>query len=310
MLQAFALGHGARGHETVGAEGRQDVGRQQQRLLQARFLEMHRIDRRHARRPAEALEVARHRADHVDRVVHEVDAAVAVEVDRVLGDAAGHELRHAHGAGVAAHGRERVVGGAAFGAQEAFELAAEEGDALGRARVALREVEGQRGQRIDHAEVAHVAAVDGLDADDADDDFRRHAVGGLGARERLGVGAPEAHAGRDAHRVDEAAAVGLPVLHGADGARQHQARHVGQEARGTDGGAHPVAVEVAALGDIVGERHGVVPRGVRGAAAHRRDGGAAIGLGLLGQGARGPGDAGGEEGGGGHCGAQGRGKGV
>jgi hypothetical protein len=88
--------------------------------------------------PAEALEVAGDRADHVGRVVDQVDAPVAVEVDRVPGHAAGHELRHAHGAGVAAQRRERVVGGAAFGAEEAFEFAAEEGDALGGTRVRRR----------------------------------------------------------------------------------------------------------------------------------------------------------------------------
>ncbi len=134
--------------------------------------------------------------------------------------------------------------------------------------MALREVEGQRGQRIDHAEVAHVAAVDGLDADDADDDLGRHAVLGFGAGQRVGVGAPEAHAGRDADRVDEAAAVDAPVLRRAPGRRQHQARHVRQQARAADGRAHPCAIEVAPLGHVVGELHRVFARGIGRFAAH------------------------------------------
>jgi hypothetical protein len=64
--------------------------------------------------------------------------------------------------------------------------------------------EGQRGQGVEHAEAAGVAAVHGFHADDADDDLGRHAVGRFGPRQRGGVLVPEAHAGIDADRLDEA----------------------------------------------------------------------------------------------------------
>jgi hypothetical protein len=125
-----------------------------------------------------------------------------------------------------------------------------------------RKVEGERGQRVDDAEVAHVLAVDRLHADDADDDLRRHAELGLRLRQRAAVALPEAHAGADAQRLDEAAAVRAPVLGRAARGRQHQARHLAQEHGLADGLARPFGVQAAAPGHLVGPAHGVVAQQV------------------------------------------------
>jgi hypothetical protein len=89
----------------------------------------------------------------------------------------------------------------------------------------------------------------------------------------------KAQARADAHRVDEAAAVHPPVLGRALGRRQHELGHLGQKARLADGLAHPFAVQVAALGQVVGKLHGLGARGVDGAAVRC---GAAGGGGSLG----------------------------
>jgi hypothetical protein len=110
----------------------------------------------------------------------QVDLAAAVEVHRVFHQAAGHELRHADGAGKRALQRQRIDAVLAREQQRRFQLAAEEGHALAPLR-RFRIGEGQRGQRVEHAEAAGVAAVHGFDADDADQDFGRDAVQRFGA---------------------------------------------------------------------------------------------------------------------------------
>jgi hypothetical protein len=122
--------------------------------------------------------------------------------------------------------------------------------------MAGREVEGQGGQRVHHAKAAGVATIDGFHADDADDDFSRYAVFFLGAIQCLLVFQPEAPAGLNAHRVDEAAAVDAPVLDESLGGRLHQPYHGGVVTRLADRIAHPVGVQVAACSHVVGKLHG------------------------------------------------------
>ncbi|CFO51154.1 Uncharacterised protein [Bordetella pertussis] len=134
--------------------------------------------------------------------------AVVIAIDRIAHDAAGHELRHADGAGVRA---------ARLGVQlvlqrqgdEVAELAAEHVGALGLGGIEV--VECQRRQGVDHAEVAHVAAIQGFHADDGGDDRGRHAVALGGAVEQVLVGVPEFHAPGDALGFDETPAIGQPA---------------------------------------------------------------------------------------------------
>jgi len=230
--------------------------------LQLSRVELHGVMRGHAGGPAMADEVVGHRAYGVLRAAPQIDAAVAIEVHGPARPAGRHELAQAHGAGVAAARLVRVDAGTVHQAQELLQLALEEGAPLGGARVGVGEVEGQGGQRVDDTVAAHVPAVQGLHADDADDDLGRHAVLRLGARQGLGVVLPEAQAGADAHRLDKARAVGGPVLGAAFGRRQHQARHLAQQPRLADGLAHPFALQAAALGQVVGEAHGIGALGV------------------------------------------------
>ena len=185
--------------------------------------------------------------------------AVAVEVDRVLVEARRHELRHAQGAGIAAAPGERVDPFAVAQHEPVLQLVAEE---LAAVLAPGRKVEGKGGERVDDPEVAHLPPVDGLDADDPDDDLRRHAVDLLGLRQPLLVGAPEGDAGADADRLDEAGAVGGPVLRRAGRRRHDEARHARHEAGLLQGGADPGGIEAAALGQGIGEAHHVVARAV------------------------------------------------
>ena len=222
--------------------------------------------------PLESLEVARHRADGVRRAARQVDPAVTIEVHGVLHHARRHELRHAHGAGVAAQRRQGVGAGAVRQRQELLQFAGEERLAGGSPRVGCGEIEGQRGQRVQHAVAAQLLAVQGFHADDADDDLCRHAVLPFGALQRRAVGLPERDAGADADRVDEAAAIQAPVLGGSPRRWQHQARDARQVVRLADGLAHPFAVQVAAFGHVVGPAHHVLAGGVgrpHGRLAHR-----------------------------------------
>jgi len=142
-----------------------------------------------------------------------------------------------------------------------------------------RKIKGQGGQRVHYPEVAHLLTVDGFHADDAHDGLRGHAKFAFGTRQRVGVVLPKAQARADAHRVDEAAAVHPPVLGRALGRRQHELGHLGQKARLPNGLAHPFAVQVAALCQVVGKLQRLWTRGVDGAAVRC---GAAGGGGSLG----------------------------
>jgi len=121
--------------------------------------------------------------------------------------------------------------------QEVLQLTAEISGALGGARVGLREIQRQRRQRVEHPEGPHLLSVDGLHPDDADDHVRRHAELLLGPLQRGPVVLPELHAGADADGIDEAAAIGRPVLGRARGRRLHQAHHHRQQLRLADGAA-------------------------------------------------------------------------
>ncbi|MNP11516.1 hypothetical protein D3C76_1037080 [compost metagenome] len=137
--------------------------------------------------------------------------AVAVEIHGVGAEAARHELRQAHGAGVGAGQAERVDLLLAGQQEELLELLAEE---IGARRI----VETEGGQRVHHPEVAGIAAEEGLHADDRDDVLRRHAVFLLGAGQGVGVLVPEAHATGDAPVADEHRPVFLPRLDALGGA--------------------------------------------------------------------------------------------
>src|SRR5439155_21913534 len=113
----------------------------------------------HAGLPVEALDVVGDRTDHVGRAVPQLNPAVAVEIDGESDAAGRHELRHAHGAGVAAYGVKRVASEPALQGQKLFNLALEILAALLGTRMAGREVKRQRGQRVHHAEAAGVAAI-------------------------------------------------------------------------------------------------------------------------------------------------------
>ncbi len=252
-------GAGAALLHSSGGEAGQDVGREQLGQAQAAFVEGHGVMGGQPAHPAVGLEVVGHRADRIGRAVEQVDAAVAVEIHRPARPAGGHELAHAHGARVAAAQGEGVGANTVGQRQELLQFAPEEGLPLRGAWVRGRKIEGQRGERVHHAEAAHVLAVERFHAQDADDDRGRHAVFALGARECVGMLVPEANARADAHGLHEARAVGGPVLGGAPGGRQHEARHLRQEPGLPDGLPHPFAVQPAALGEVVGEAQGLGP---------------------------------------------------
>ncbi|MNP15834.1 hypothetical protein D3C76_1082060 [compost metagenome] len=131
--------------------------------------------------------------------------AVAVEVHRVGTEAARHELRQAHGAGIGAGQAERVDLLLAGQQEELLELLAEE---VGARRI----VEAEGGQRVHHPEATGIAAEEGLDANDRDYVLRRHAVFLLGARQHFGVLVPELHTALDTRVGDEDRPVFLPRL--------------------------------------------------------------------------------------------------
>mmetsp|Transcript_41232 Transcript_41232/g.96507 ORF Transcript_41232/g.96507 Transcript_41232/m.96507 type:complete len:418 (+) Transcript_41232:404-1657(+) len=247
VMVAGGLGQrGAFGQQLGGAEVRPDVRRQQAPARQRVGRQLHGVVGRLRGFPALLGEVVGHAADCVRRAGEQVDAAVAIKVHRVLAPAAGHELRQAQRAGIAAAHLGGVQPVVAAEPQELGQLAPEKGLALGGARVLGGEVEGQRGQRVQHLEAAGDAAIKGLDAEDADDDLGRHAVLALGPGQRGFVLGPEGQAGVDAPGVDEALAVGRPVLGGARRRRQDELAH---------------ARQVQGLGQQVAQRGGI-PTGV------------------------------------------------
>jgi len=104
-------------------------------LVEFSGIEAHGIVRGHAALPAVALEIVCDRTDHVGGAARQVDAAVAIVVHRPASQAARHELRHAHRAGVAAQRLERIGARLALQHQESFQLAGEIGAALRGPRV-------------------------------------------------------------------------------------------------------------------------------------------------------------------------------
>ncbi|MCY1426216.1 hypothetical protein D9M71_420320 [compost metagenome] len=149
------------------------------------------------------LEIAGDAADGVHRVAPDVDVAVTVEIHGEGAEAARHELRQAHGAGVGTLEHQRIDLLLAGQQEELLELLAEE---VGTRRV----VEAQGREGVDDAEVAGVAAVEGLDANDRHYHLGRHAVLFLGAGQGIGMLVPEVHAFLDARRRDEDRPVFLP----------------------------------------------------------------------------------------------------
>ena len=149
------------------------------------------------------LEEAGDAADRILGAVAEVDAPVAVEIDRIAALAAGHELRDADGAGEGTADNERVQPVFAGQEKELLQFLTEE---IGAPRV----VEGEGGQRLEHAEASGIAPVLRFDTDDGDDDFLGHAVHGTGLGQGEAVFLPEADAVVDAAIVDEARAVAFP----------------------------------------------------------------------------------------------------
>ncbi|MNM47204.1 hypothetical protein D3C81_581670 [compost metagenome] len=163
----------------------------------------------------------RHAADGIRGRIAQVDVTIAIEVHRIFHDAARHELGQADGARVGAEQGQRIDAILAREQQRVFQFALEKFHAC-RARRAFRIGKCQGGQRVEHAEASCVAAIHGFHADDADDDLGRHAILAFGALQRLRIFFPKFHARIDAHRLDEAGAVGLPVLRLAGRRRFHQ----------------------------------------------------------------------------------------
>src|SRR6185312_6951238 len=106
-------------------EGGQNVGPQQGGQVQLGGIEADWIGGRHARVPAERVQVVGHGADGVGRAVHQIDLAGAVEIHAEPGPVGRHELRHAHGTRVAAQRHERVGAGAAGEQKDLCKLAFE-----------------------------------------------------------------------------------------------------------------------------------------------------------------------------------------
>ncbi|MNZ92525.1 hypothetical protein D3C78_1115520 [compost metagenome] len=185
--------------------------------------------------------------------------AVAVEVHRVGAEAARHELRQAHGAGVGALEGQRVDLLLAGQQEELAQLLAEE---VGARRI----VEAEGGQRVDHPPVAGVAAEEGFHADDRHDHLRRHPVLALGTRQRLGMLVPELHAAADARVGEEDRPVLLPRLdplgRPRDGVEDRLlALHLGEQRLQLGGGEALVADQFA--DEFVDHRRSLIVPGQR-----------------------------------------------
>ena len=232
------------------AEGGHDVGAEQQRAVGGVHRHGHRMVRVQSGLPAVDLQVAGHAADRVGGAGLQVDVAVAVVVHCPAVDAAGHELRQAHGAGERTLHGLRVQAFAGTEHEEFLQLAAEVGAAVA---AAGGEVEGQRRQGVDDAVVAGDAAVEGLHADDAHHHLGRHAMALFGAEQRRLVGLPEGDTGLDATRLDEARAVGGPVLGRAGGRRHHELLHRRHATRLGELLYQPLLGQAAAFGRLGGK---------------------------------------------------------
>src|SRR5690606_14694492 len=119
-----------------------------------------------------------------------IDERVAVEVDRMLSIARGHELRQTHRTGVRALDLERIDVELVRKQQELLELFA-------KILLAARAVESDRRERVDDAIRAGMATEQGLDTKNADDHFRGNAELRFGAAQLRFVRLPELRARRD-----------------------------------------------------------------------------------------------------------------
>lgn len=133
-------------------------------------------------------------------VAPDVARAIAIEIHRQTTIAVGHELRHAHRAGVGAGQAQRVEMIFTRHQQKLFKLGAKEGCACG---VVAGVMKGEGRKRIDDAITAGIRTIGSLDADDGDDDLGRDAIGFRGAQHRRFVGTPERRAIANALVGDE-----------------------------------------------------------------------------------------------------------
>ncbi len=215
--------------------------------VQRGWVKTHRVIGGHAGLPMEALEVVGYRADHVVRVVDQVDPAIGVEIHRVMDPARRHELRQSHGAGVAALLRPGIGAGALVQHQELLQFGLEVSAALLRPRMSFWEVKGERGKCIEHAIASCLLAVKGFHADDADDDFSRNAVFLFGPFQCDRVLLPKANAGLDARRLHEALAVGAPVLRNTARRRRNQSDDRRDVTGLADDFVHPASIQATTL---------------------------------------------------------------
>jgi hypothetical protein len=193
----------------------------------------------------------------------QVNPAIAIKVHRVLHPTAGHELGHAHRAGVAATHAGGILAGALDQAEKLFQLVPEKRAAGRCARVLGREVESQCGQRIEHPKVAHVAAIQGFHPDHAHDQAGGHPGFGLGLVQPRAVALPEGLACLEPHRLNEAGAVGGPVFGGLAGGRAHELLHARQFAGLGQQGAHAVGIQPTAVCHVFGKQIGHRVVGIR-----------------------------------------------
>ena len=143
-----------------------------------------------------AGKIVGHAADGIHRVGKQIPLAIPVKIDGVVAIAGGHELAHAHGAGIGALERGEwplLLPG------KQHQL----GELLGEELLTGGVVEPQGVEAVEHRMAAHLAAIEGLYADDGDDEGSGHPVVLLGPGQGGGVALPEADPVPDPLRGDE-----------------------------------------------------------------------------------------------------------
>ena len=200
------------------------------------------------------------------RVALQVDVAVFVEVDAVAQQAGGHELRHAHRAGVAA---QRLGGSVLRWRQR--RKASSSLRKKGVVAPARGKIEGQRGQRRRARGKPRYCGLW----------FRRRRCRPRSPPARLSAASASASqrsfsaqnvSPADALRLDEACAVGGPVFRRAGRRRHDEPRHRRHEAARASTLARPGRIEPLALRGVLGEsasssrvrRRAAAPRPMRG----------------------------------------------
>ena len=108
-------------------------------------------------------------ADCIARATTQVDATIAIEVNREAANTAGHELRQANRAGKRTAHTQLIEIVLTCKQQKIFQLAAKKFSPSG-------VVKGQHRECIDDSEIAGNAAINRLNTDDRDDDFLRYSV--------------------------------------------------------------------------------------------------------------------------------------